>query len=43
MINISHVNTFIKSDGGYFKMSDNSTVPVSRRKKDFVLDELKNS
>ncbi len=41
MVNIVHVNSFVKTDGGYLKMTDSSSVPVSRRKKEFVLDELK--
>jgi len=41
VVNLSHVSTFIKSDGGYLKMTDGTSVPVSRRKKEFVLDELK--
>ncbi len=41
IVSLSHVNSFIKSDGGYLKMSDGSTVSVSRRKKDYVLSELK--
>ncbi|WP_075590397.1 LytR/AlgR family response regulator transcription factor [Labilibacter marinus] len=41
MVNLTQVSAFIKSDGGYLKMTDDSSVPVSRRKKDYVLDELK--
>ncbi len=43
IVNLYHVNTFIKSDGGYLKMSNGLSVPVSRRKKEFVLAELKNT
>ncbi len=41
IVNIDHVKTFIKNDGGYLLLSDGSTVPLSRRKRDFVLSQLK--
>lgn len=41
IVNIAHVDSFIKSDGGFLKMSDKSEVPVSRRKKEEVLNSLK--
>lgn len=41
VVNVSHIASFIKTDGGYLVMSDQSTVPVSRRKKELVLKELK--
>ena len=41
IVNRTHINTFIKSDGGYLLMSDGSNIPVSRRKKEAVLLELK--
>lgn len=41
IVNRSHISTFIKSDGGYLLMSDGSNIPVSRRKKEAVLLELK--
>jgi two-component system, LytTR family, response regulator len=40
LININHVVRFLKSDGGYAVMSDNSQVEISRRKKDFFLQRL---
>ncbi len=42
VINKKHVSSFIKSDGGYLKMNNGTSIPVSRRKKDWVLQELKN-
>lgn len=41
IVNRNHITTFIKSDGGYLLMSDRSNIPVSRRKKEDVLAELK--
>lgn len=40
LINISHVVRFLKEDGGYAIMSDNSKVEISRRKKDAFLQRL---
>ncbi|MFC0876778.1 LytR/AlgR family response regulator transcription factor [Saccharicrinis sp. FJH2] len=41
VVNISHIQSFVKTDGGYLIMSDRSNVPVSRRKKEAVLKVLK--
>ncbi len=41
IVNRSHIKTFIKTDGGYLLMSDDSNIPVSRRKKEEVLNVLK--
>lgn len=41
-ININYIDTLVKSDGGYIVMSDESNVPISRRKKEEffqILDE----
>ncbi len=41
VVNVSHIQSYVRSDGGYLIMSDKSTVPISRRKKDLVLKEIK--
>lgn len=41
LVNLMHVISYIKSDGGYLLLSDKSSVPVSRRKKESVLEKLK--
>lgn len=41
IVNKSHISTYVKTDGGYLLMSDGSNIPVSRRKKEEVLLELK--
>jgi two-component system LytT family response regulator len=41
IVNVSHIQSYIKSDGGYLVMSDKSTVPISRRKRDIVLNEIR--
>jgi len=40
IINPTHIVRFIKTAGGYFEMIDQSTVPVSRRKKETILKQL---
>ena len=40
LINLNHIIKYVKGDGGYVIMSDNSTVDVSRRKRDDFLKAL---
>lgn len=42
LINISYIKTFVRLDGGYIVMTDDKIVPVSRRKKNIVLDMISN-
>jgi two-component system LytT family response regulator len=42
LINILHIKNYIKTDGGTVIMSDGCQVPVSRRKKDIILDIINN-
>jgi two-component system LytT family response regulator len=41
LININHVVRFLKVDGGYAIMSDNTQLEISRRKKDAFLEKLR--
>jgi two-component system LytT family response regulator len=41
LINMKHVKSYARSDGGFVEMSDRSQVPVSRTKKDFFLNAMK--
>ena len=41
LINMNHITSFLKEDGGYALMSDGSKVEVSRRKKDDFIKRLK--
>jgi two-component system LytT family response regulator len=34
LINLAHLKSYIKKDGGYIIMDDNSNLPISQRKKD---------
>jgi two-component system, LytTR family, response regulator len=40
LINISYLREFVKSDGGYAVMTDNSQVPVAVRKKEHLMQLL---
>jgi two-component system, LytTR family, response regulator len=40
LININHVVRFLKQDGGYAIMSDNSQLEISRRKKEVFVERL---
>ncbi len=42
LINLSFLKSYIKKDGGYVVMSDNSNLPVSQRKKDRLQELIKN-
>ncbi len=41
LINMKHVKSFARSDGGCVEMADFSQVPLSRTKKDFFLNAMK--
>jgi len=41
LINISYIKKYVKSDGGYIVLADDSKIPVSRRKKDIMAEYLK--
>jgi two-component system LytT family response regulator len=40
LINMNHVKNYLRGEGGTLIMSDNSSIEVSRRKKDFFLQKL---
>jgi two-component system LytT family response regulator len=40
LINIKYIKSFIRQDGGFILMTDGSRVPVSRRKKEKIIDIL---
>lgn len=41
LINLNEVKSYIKSDGGYIKMKDNTSVSISRQRREMVLEKLK--
>ena len=40
LVNINYIVSFIKSDGGHLKLRDGSLIPVSRRKRETILEIL---
>jgi two-component system LytT family response regulator len=40
LINLQQVNRYVKNEGGYIEMSDSAHVPVSRQRKELVLEVL---
>jgi two-component system LytT family response regulator len=41
LINLAHVKSFTRKDGGYVEMTDGSHIPIARRKKDFFVEAMK--
>lgn len=41
LINLAYLKSYIKKDGGYLIMSDNSHLPISQRKKEHLQEVLK--
>lgn len=42
LINIKYIKSFIRQDGGYILMNDGTRIPVSRRKKDKIMEIIFN-
>jgi len=40
LVNLEHVKKYIRHEGGYVEMTDGSTVPISRGKKDLFLEHM---
>jgi two-component system LytT family response regulator len=40
LVNLEHVKKFIRHEGGYIEMTDNSSVPISRGKRDLFLVQM---
>lgn len=38
LVNISYITAFLRIDSGYIKMSDGSKIPVSRRKREYIIN-----
>jgi two-component system LytT family response regulator len=41
LINMKQVKSYMRRDGGYVEMTDSSQIPISRTKKDFFLNAIK--
>lgn len=42
LINVRYIKSFVRSDGGYILMKDGSEIPVSRRKREKILEIITN-
>jgi two-component system LytT family response regulator len=42
LINLSYLKSYIKKDGGYVVMSDDSHLPISQRKRERLQNIIKN-
>ena len=42
LVNIKYIKSFIRHDGGYILMNDGTKIPVSRRKKEKIMEILYN-
>lgn len=42
LININYISSYVKKDGGYLLLNDLTKIPVSVRKRDYVLNILEN-
>jgi two-component system, LytTR family, response regulator len=42
LVNVKYIKSFIRQEGGYIIMTDGSKIPVSRRKKDKIMEILFN-
>jgi len=42
LVNLQFVKKYVKSDGGYLELKDGTTKPVSRRKKELILNYIQN-
>lgn len=41
LINLDEIKSFIKTDGGYIRMKDGSSVSISRQRRNYVMEVLK--
>lgn len=42
LINVKYIKSYLKSEGGMILMEDGSKIPVSRRKKEYIMEVLSN-
>jgi two-component system LytT family response regulator len=42
LVNVKYIKSYIRQDGGYILMVDNTRIPVSRRKKDKIMEIIYN-
>lgn len=42
LVNVKYIKSFLRADGGFILMTDGTEVPVSRRKKDYIINIISN-
>jgi two-component system LytT family response regulator len=42
LVNVKYIKSYLKSEGGLILMEDGSKVPVSRRKKEYIMEIINN-
>ncbi|NQT78001.1 MAG: response regulator transcription factor [Bacteroidetes bacterium] len=42
LVNVKYIKGFLRNDGGYIEMTDGSKIPVSRRKKEKIIEIITN-
>ncbi|MBE9492317.1 MAG: LytTR family transcriptional regulator, partial [Bacteroidetes bacterium] len=42
LINVKYIKSYLKTDGGVILMENGSKIPVSRRKKEYIMDIISN-
>jgi two-component system, LytTR family, response regulator len=42
LINLSHIKSYLKNDGGYIEMDNSNIVPISRNRKEEIIKKIKN-
>ena len=40
LVNVKYIKGFLKNDGGYIEMTDGSQIPVSRRKREKIIEVI---
>ena len=42
LVNVKYIKGFLKNDGGYIEMTDGTHIPVSRRKREKIIEIITN-
>ncbi len=42
LLNIKYIKSYLRADGGYIIMTDGTEIPVSRRKRDYIVEIINN-
>jgi two-component system, LytTR family, response regulator len=42
LVNIKYIKSYMRADGGFIQLTDGTEIPVSRRKRDYIVDIISN-